>query len=107
MHMEAMPPEAMGGMGPMKAMPPEAMGGMGPMHMEMYPPEAMGGMVYAYGGDATEAWAVWAHQWRRCHLRLWAAGPMMQAMPPEAMAGMGPMIWKRCHLKLWAAWMHQ
>ena len=39
--MEAMPPEAMGGMGPMhmEGMPPCAMDGMGPMHMEMCPPE--------------------------------------------------------------------
>ena len=30
--------------GMMEAMPPEAMAGMGPMHMEMCPPDAMAGM---------------------------------------------------------------
>ena len=34
----------------MHMMPPEAMGGMGPMHKEMCPPDAMGGMgPNAYG----------------------------------------------------------
>ena len=60
--MEAMPPEAMAGMGPMhiEAMPPAAMGGMDAPMMEAMPPEAMSG----------------------------AYGDMMAAMPPEAMAGM-------------------
>ena len=43
MHMEMMPM--------MEAMPPAAMGGMGPMHMEMMPPAAMGGMDAANDGS--------------------------------------------------------
>ena len=41
--------------GDMQAMPPEAMGGMGPMHMEAMPPDAMGGMgpMAMDGDDAT------------------------------------------------------
>ena len=35
----------------MEAMPPEAMGGMGPMHMEMMPPPAMAGMDAANDGS--------------------------------------------------------
>jgi hypothetical protein len=60
--MEMMPPEAMGGMGPMhmEMMPPPCMGSMGPMHMEMMPPHCMGGMTADHMGH----------------------------MPPEAMAGM-------------------
>ena len=35
----------------MEAMPPAAMGGMGPMHMEMMPPPAMAGMDAANDGS--------------------------------------------------------
>jgi surface protein len=62
--MEALPPEAMAGMGPelMAAMPPHAMGGMDAPMVAAMPPTAMGGM-----------------------------GPEhMAAMPLDAMAGMSP-----------------
>ena len=36
----------------MEAMPPAAMGGMGPMHMEQCPPEAMAGMAAAMMAEA-------------------------------------------------------
>ena len=92
-----MPPEAMGGMGPMhmEAMPPEAMGGMGPMHMKVCHPAQ---------------WTAWAqcmemcplsHGWHGCANdgtlppKLWAVwSDAYGSMPPEAMAGgmNGPMM---------------
>ena len=64
MHMEAMPPEAMAGMGPMhmEAMPPEAMAGMDAPMMEAMPPEAMAGMEPdAWKRCRQRRWQVWMH----------------------------------------------
>ena len=51
--MQAMPPEAMGGIpNAMEAMPPEAMGSMGPMHMGYATGSDGWHGANAYGSDA-------------------------------------------------------